>query len=429
MAALLWILACAPESGPPPAARLGDRTLAAERLATWLVLGQPLPLEAPVARGLARHWVELTALAERAATWDSLLEPELVRAAQWPEVRRRVAERYLGGRIPVVDPDMDEVRRAYGAGAIRLVAHVLRRATPQSHPEERQRQEGEIRRIRRELGQGMPWPQAVARSEDEDTKGRSGLLGLVRRGDLDPALDSAAFRLRPGELSPVLSSADGYHVLYRPRLEDVAPIFRDLLAEDGRARAASELLRGISEEWQVALEAGWEAAMREIAADPWSALDGSRAVAAHRAGVVADSVVARYLLGLDPDALRGLARAPSAELEAVLRDVASQEVLWLRMRSEGVEVDDGVLAAVAADHRAAMEALAAALGIRAGVVADPGAAAASHLEAVLARRRELVPVPPHLVVLLLRDRAWEVSDEGVAAAVERAARLLAEAGS
>jgi len=42
---------------------------------------------------------------------------------------------------------------------------------------------------------------------------REGRIGFVRRGQLFPQLDEALFRLRAGELSSVVESDMGFHVL------------------------------------------------------------------------------------------------------------------------------------------------------------------------------------------------------------------------
>jgi peptidyl-prolyl cis-trans isomerase NIMA-interacting 1 len=52
-------------------------------------------------------------------------------------------------------------------------------------------------------------------SDDASNAAGCGDLGVLSRGSLPPPLDEALFRLRPGQVSEVLESPYGYHILWR----------------------------------------------------------------------------------------------------------------------------------------------------------------------------------------------------------------------
>jgi len=54
---------------------------------------------------------------------------------------------------------------------------------------------------------------AVLYSEDEGTASKGGELGFTERGELDPAFAAAAFKLKANEISPVIQSLFGYHII------------------------------------------------------------------------------------------------------------------------------------------------------------------------------------------------------------------------
>ena len=54
---------------------------------------------------------------------------------------------------------------------------------------------------------------AVLYSEDAATSTKGGEIGLTARGVLDPTFEAAAFKLKVGEVSPVIQSAYGYHII------------------------------------------------------------------------------------------------------------------------------------------------------------------------------------------------------------------------
>jgi parvulin-like peptidyl-prolyl isomerase len=56
--------------------------------------------------------------------------------------------------------------------------------------------------------------------KDADLKNNGGDLGYVGFGDMDPALEQWAFSARPGDISPPLQSAYGYHIM---KVTDIRP--------------------------------------------------------------------------------------------------------------------------------------------------------------------------------------------------------------
>ena len=54
---------------------------------------------------------------------------------------------------------------------------------------------------------------AVLYSEDEGTSSEGGELNFTKRGELDPAFEAAAFKLKADEISPIVISQFGYHII------------------------------------------------------------------------------------------------------------------------------------------------------------------------------------------------------------------------
>ncbi len=54
---------------------------------------------------------------------------------------------------------------------------------------------------------------AVLYSEDPGSSKQGGELGMFRRGDMRPEFEAAAFKLKPGEVSDVVETEDGFHII------------------------------------------------------------------------------------------------------------------------------------------------------------------------------------------------------------------------
>lgn len=54
---------------------------------------------------------------------------------------------------------------------------------------------------------------AVLYSEDPGSSKQGGELGMFRRGEMRPEFEAAAFKLKPGEISDLVETEDGYHLI------------------------------------------------------------------------------------------------------------------------------------------------------------------------------------------------------------------------
>lgn len=71
-----------------------------------------------------------------------------------------------------------------------------------------------LRRLRGRVMEGESFSTlAVLYSQDEGTAKEGGDLGLVKRGELFPPVEAAAFRLEEGEVSKLVRSEVGYHII------------------------------------------------------------------------------------------------------------------------------------------------------------------------------------------------------------------------
>lgn len=74
--------------------------------------------------------------------------------------------------------------------------------------------EEEARKVLEELKQGADFAELARKySKDEATKENGGDLGWFPKGEWDPAFDAVAFSLKVGEISDVVRTSMGYHII------------------------------------------------------------------------------------------------------------------------------------------------------------------------------------------------------------------------
>jgi len=69
--------------------------------------------------------------------------------------------------------------------------------------------------LRRALTAGESFEELARKESDDTSRKAAGDLGLVARGQMVPAFEDAAFSLEDGELSEVIESPYGFHILLR----------------------------------------------------------------------------------------------------------------------------------------------------------------------------------------------------------------------
>jgi len=422
---------------PDVVVRVDGEELTVRRFAEILVLGQPLPLRADVGDELARHWVNVTVLARRAAAGDSLMDTSTVTNTMWFERRQYLLslfrEQLFAGQFELTPEAVDS---AYRVGDTRVLAHVLRRVTPETTPEDKGRQLATALRLHDRVMSGGTWEEVNAQSEDSVARANNGSLGLVRRGQTVPRFENAAFALGPGELSSVTETTAGYHIIYRPTLEEVRDLFTLYVGQ-----ATASLLDSTYGE-QLLLDKGVEvhptapATVREITTSLERALETSRVLATYDGGRFTSDQFARWLMYVPPETYEQLLAAPDDQIKHFTRQLVLQELLWQQADSAGIAMSDSTYGLMEEQYRLGLQALWGATGLWPDSLAAYGPTPEAryqlarqqvdrYFEAVASRQVPLQPVPPALAEQLRQMVDWEILPAGIDAALQLAGRLQA----
>lgn len=123
--------------------------------------------------------------------------------------------------VPQVTVSEEEARSFYQENLDRMkkpararVRHILVKVAADGTPEARQAAREKVEGLRSQISSGADFA-ALARehSEDQVSRERGGELPWIAPGQTVPAFEQAAFDLEPGELSGVVESPFGYHVI------------------------------------------------------------------------------------------------------------------------------------------------------------------------------------------------------------------------
>ena len=93
-------------------------------------------------------------------------------------------------------------------------SHILIRATPDATPEQRAAARRRAADIRDQVLGGADFGRTARDvSEDAGSALAGGLVGTFPRGRMDPAFEAAAFSMKPGEISELVETPYGFHII------------------------------------------------------------------------------------------------------------------------------------------------------------------------------------------------------------------------
>src|SRR5216110_3978156 len=330
------------------------QTLTVDRLARVVGHAQRIPIRPDVLTGVANVYLDYAVFATELGRGRDLHDSALVLAAQWPVVAQLKWERYhdrliaTRGKLTPVQADS-----AFQAGTVRLFQHILIRIPQSAVPMVEQQKEKQATALLRQAAaqRGFNFAQLARRySEDPGSKTRGGYLPATPRGQFVPAFDSAAWTLPPGAMTAVVRTPFGFHIIRRPPLAEVRDSFRVDLENSRTAQLDSLYLDSLANQRQLKIESGGPALVRQTVPQIVSARSDSRTLATYRGGAFRVKDLARWLLALDPNDVRGIATASNDQLTQFVRLLAQRDMLLEQIDSAGVGLTADDWRHVRADH-------------------------------------------------------------------------------
>lgn len=138
--------------------------------------------------------------------------------------------------VPTITVSDEEVKAFYNENKDRLVeepqvkaSHILIGVDPAATPETKAKAKAKAEALLVELKAGKDFA-AVAKTDSTcPSKDQGGDLGFFGKGQMVPEFEQAAFALKPGELSKVVETQFGYHIIkVTERKEAVPPKLEEL---------------------------------------------------------------------------------------------------------------------------------------------------------------------------------------------------------
>lgn len=421
-------------SDPEVVAKAGDHEVRVDEVARWLSDGTSLPLRRDVIERFMQRWVEYSLYAQRAAAGDSLTDSLSVLRAMWPDIEHAKLD-VLHDRLVEERGTLDSaaVDSAYYAGERRVIFHILIRTQTNMSPSQKERARQRAEQVRAQALAGASWADLNERySEDPGARSAGGNLGVVRREDLVPPFAAVAFALEPGGISEVTETSFGYHVVWRPKLEEVRDRFKSAIGTQLVERLDSLYYAELDGEWRVSVREGATALARGAVEAPFDAMNRADVLGSYRGGRFTVADLTRWIQVLSPREQRQIVTAGDEQLTELLRTLIRNEVLILEARQAGIAVPEEAYESARLSYLNDLRRLRGTLGLD-SVFASAASREERHERArdavnryvarMMRTLRDVVVVPPFLASELRQAARWEISDSALDRVVGRATEL------
>jgi peptidyl-prolyl cis-trans isomerase D len=421
------------------AARAGSQELSVNRLAELLGAAQ-VPLNKDNARTLANYWVDVQLLGRAAAEGDTLNSPKVLDDAMWSALANLRARKWydqVSKTFP--QPNAAENESRYNGGELLAARHILLQTPPTGLSA------GQVDEVRKkaEALRAQATPANFARlaaqnSEDPGSKQNGGALGLFPKGAMVPEFEKALLALKPGEISPVVQTKFGYHIIYRQPFAEVGTQFAQQADQRSAMVAESTYFAKLEHGANVKVKADAPKVVKAAAAD----LDGHRTdrtvVATSNKGDFTVGQLVRYVAALPPQArvAEQLQSAPDSLVPEFVRSMVSKDLFLKQADSAKVTVDT---ADVAGMRRSFTEAVVGAwngLAIAPKALADSAKSAGDrqrlaatrvegYLDRLVKQQAPFVQIAQPIEEAARAKYQYKINQAGVDRAVERAISLRA----
>lgn len=360
-------------------AKAAGKELRVEDAAQLLASNPQIPEDPQVVRALADLWVDYTLLATAAAEDSSLSVLNIDKFAA-DQREDQTVFRFLDSAVrtdtSLTDQQLEQMWNTEGPGVEVKARHILllppggaagaAGQQPEPTPAQRQQLKQRAEQIRARAAAGEDFEAlAKATTEEPGGKERGGDLGWFGRGRMVAQFEEAAFKLQPGQISPVVETPFGYHVI---KVEDrrQTPMgenrdaFRQQAQQNARQKAVGTYVDSLKKASNLTVAPNAAETVKEIAGLEDLSLRGRKAsqeLVTFRGGELNAGELAELLQTAQPQEREQIKTAEDARIRSFLEDQALREVLLVEAKSKNFQLSPAVVDSINRDTRTAIQQL------------------------------------------------------------------------
>jgi PPIC-type peptidyl-prolyl cis-trans isomerase-like protein len=423
------------------AAEAAGQELSSQRLAEILAAaGKGVKLDRETASFVANIWIDYSLFGQAVARGKLPTDSASVAEAVWPELSELKGTHWhdtLMAHRGAVNPGA--VDSVYNSADVRVLQHILFGVRPKSDSATRKAAREKAQSTLARIRKGASFNQLASElSEDPGSKADSGYLPPSPKGRFVPAFDSAGWSLQPGQVSPLVETPFGFHIIKRPTLAEARERIEDYLTERAGVHLDSLYMDSLAVANKIEVLPDAPVLMRTAAESPDDARKSSKSLVRYRGGQLTVQDYLRWVRALPPQYTAQLKAGNDSMLNRFAR-ILTQNVLLLRQAdSAKITVSPLEWATMERRYQAQLDTLKGEMDLNASDLTDQSVAAGErdkvaelkvdrYFDQLIAGKQRLRPLPAALATLLRERLPYRVYDAGVTRSVEIATEIKSKA--
>jgi hypothetical protein len=425
-------------------AKAGPHELSVNRLAELLGKAKlGLPVNKDVATLIARDlWVPYQLLGVAAAHNDSLNDSKAIDAAAAGMLENARLGRFMESVAAKMPTDTaSESSYLAAKGGLYSARHILFLFPQNVTPAQKDSLHKKAESVRAQLT-ATNFADMAKKYSGDNTAANGGDLGVFPLTAMVKPFGDALAKLKPGEISPIIETQFGYHIVQRNTWDQAKAQYSAQAGGRGRQVAESTYIAGLQATAKIQLKSDAATTMKEIAKDPLAMRNSKTVLATYNGGQLQAGRLALVLLASPQSArlTQQIMGAPDSLVNQYVKNMAQRDVLLQRADSAKVVVTPEELASLHRDFVQAVVQSWQAMNLDPKSLADSGKTAdarekiaAARVEAfldkIMAGGAQPLPIPSPLQIVLMNKYPSKINQAGVDRAVELAAKLRTSADS
>ena len=426
-------------------AKAGSQELSVKRL-TELMSTAGVPPRKDVALAISNLWVNYQLLAQSAAKGDSFSNAA-VDDAMWAQIAQLKSKKYYDEVAKTFPrPDSSSYEAKYNAGDLLAARHILFMAN--TNPGPTQMKPAQVDSVKREAQKVLKLVNAsnfaaMAKKYSKDgSAAQGGDLGVFPKGAMVPAFEKGVLALKPGEVSGLVQSPFGFHIIKRETWAEARDKVTAEFAKASQQGADSAFMVTLEKNANVQVKPTAAKTVKSIAGDLDSFRDDNTVLATSRGGNLTASRMAKWI-GAFPAQMRireQIASAPDSAMPFFVKNVMRNELILHAADSMKLVLDSAELAGVRGAFRSSLDNTMSALKISPKDLADSARTpaekeklAASRVEAyldkLLRNQAQFVDVSEPVSLALRKKYDARVVQAGVDRVIAEVVKAKAAADS
>lgn len=426
------------------AARAGTQELSSERLAQ-IIGGTKLPLQKPIFEDFTKVWVSYQLIGTAAAHNDTLADKAAIDDAMWPAITQQKLQKFYQ-QVSATLPHDSASEASYNTGNILVARHILLLTRP-STPGGAQFSQQQIDSVRKaaEALRAQVTPAnfealAKSRSQDPGSARQGGLLPPFQPGQMVPEFETATRDLKPGEISPVVQSQFGFHIIQRLPWSQAKAAYSAEFAKNSTRGAESTYVAQLEQSGKIQVKKDAPGKVKAIIRDPDAFRKDNSVLATSTAGDFTAARFVRWSATLPPQLVPQIENAPDSLLPDLVKAMVRNDLMLRRADSMHIDVDTTLKAQMYGQVKNLVLQLWQELGVDPTSLAQAGKTQAErekiagervnqYLDDLVAGRKQYAAVPAELTQIMRGKYEAKIIPQGIDRAFERAQKARSSADS